>query len=114
MEEDVRERVLEENMEEILSKPNTLTARADQTKITADKDTGIPCITVYGTRKIPERYPSGRRKLRLKDTVRKEIDGVPTDFVVFESPDFEMGRTSIGDKPPHIQRRMMGVVKDEE
>ena len=98
-----------------MSKPNTLSARADLTKITNGKDTGIPCITIFGTQKVPERYESGRRKLRLKDTVRKEIDYegeiIQTDFIVLESPDFKLGKTTVGSLPPHLKKLRMGVIK---
>ena len=94
-----------------MSLPNVLSVRADQTKKTDDKDTGIPCVTIYVNRKVPERYPSGRRKLRLRDTVPKDINKIPTDVVWLSSPDFKIGKTGVGSLPPHLKKRRMGVIK---
>ena len=94
-----------------MSLPNVLSVRADQTKITDGKDTGIPCITVNVDRKIPKRYPSGRRKLRVKDTVPKEVNKIPTDVFLVNSPDFKVGKTGIGSLPPHLKKRRLGLIK---
>ena len=81
-------------------------------KITAKKDTGVEAITVFVSRKVEEKYESGRRKLKLKDTIPKEIEGIPTDVIELSSPDYKLGRTGIGILPPRLKKLRMGVIRE--
>lgn len=105
------EKALRESFDEILSKPNVLSAVATQTKVTDGVDTGVPCITVYVTDKPPEFFKSGRRRIAKKNMIQREIDEVPVDVVRLYSPDYELGKTGVGSLPPHLKKRRMGVKK---
>ena len=105
-----REKTLRKHFKQLKEYINVLSIRADQKKIVNNEETDIDVITFYVSKKVPERYRSGRRRLTVKDTIPKEIDGVPTDVVELSSPDFKLGKTPIGDMPPHVQRRVAGGV----
>lgn len=91
--------------EKIRKKPNVLTWRDDLTKITASKDTGKSCITVFVSEKVERRLLSNRQ------AIPKKIGGKLTDVIELRSDDFELGDTDVGRELPEVQKRMMGVQK---
>ena len=102
-----RETILEANFPKLITIPNVLSIRADQNKIVNNVEGEEPCITFYVTHKLGEDV-----LLSYGITViPKEINGVKTDVVELQA-DYELGVTAKGKLPPHLQKRLMGVIKE--
>lgn len=96
---------LDKNWKALKDLPNVLSMKVG-TKIVDGKDTGIPCVTIYVTKKKPDRL------LRAAARAPKEIEGVPTDVVELNpNGDWEIGETSVSRKSPKIQRILASGVK---
>uniref|UniRef100_A0A6M3J9U1 Uncharacterized protein n=1 Tax=viral metagenome TaxID=1070528 RepID=A0A6M3J9U1_9ZZZZ len=91
--------------EKLHSKPHFLNWRDDLTKKIGGKDTGVPCITIFVDEKVD------RQLLTNRQAIPKEIDGMPTDVVALAAEDFELGLTSVAQKTPAEQKRMLGLKK---
>lgn len=94
------------DIDNLRRKPHVLSLRTDLTKITKDKDTGKPCITVFVDEKVD------RALLTNRTAIPKVIRGVLTDVRVLSADDYEIGQTSVGLKTPEEQKRMMGLRRD--
>jgi len=87
--------------------PNVLSVRKGFKRV-GGKETNIPCITVFVSKKKP------LTELEANDVVPKEIDGVPTDVVELDTKgDWEIGKTSVSQLHPETQRRLAGGVRKE-
>ena len=81
--------------------PNVLNV-ALATKWKDGKDTKVPSITVYVSKKHPEVV------LAPEEIIPKEVDGVPTDVVELAPTTWQAGKTSISELHPEDQLRRLG------
>ncbi len=111
------EKIVDETFERLMAHPNALNV-AVGTKWIGGKDTGKSCVVIYVSEKKSKNALLTAGEKPVPKTVSIKINGVrtvsKTDVVELRSPDFEMGKTGISNQLPSIQRRMMGVIKNEE
>ena len=83
------------------------------TKFVDGKDTGIPSITFYVTKKEDKKCAvvDGYYKLTYPMSIPKEICGMSTDVVELSTQDFELGTTSVSNESPTEQKRKASGVK---
>jgi C1A family cysteine protease len=96
--------VLSRYWEELKTKANYLNV-AIGTKFKDGKDTGVPAIVVYVSKKV------ATAELSPEDTVPREIEGVPTDIVELAPTDWQAGKTDISQLHPAEQLHRMGLIK---
>ena len=75
------------------------------TKFKDGKDTGVPAIVVYVSRKVAAEY------LFAEHLIPIDIEGVPTDVVEFAPTTWKAGKTAVSEKHPLEQKRLLGVPK---
>lgn len=93
---------LNKHWHELVNLPNVLNTAAG-TKVKQGKDTGIPAIVVYVSKKV------GEVELGAEQVVPKEIEGVPTDVIEIAPKTWTAGKTSISQLPPEDQLRRLGA-----
>ena len=94
--------VLSRHWEELKKKPNYLNV-ALGTKFKGGKDTGVPAIVVYVSRKVPASI------LFKEHWIPSDIEGVPTDVVELAPTTWKAGKTGISQLHPEEQRRKLGA-----
>jgi hypothetical protein len=94
--------VLSRHWEELSRKRNYLNS-AVGTKFKDGKDTGVPAIVVYVSRKVPA------VELAPEHMVPDQIEGVPTDVVELAPKTWTAGRTSVSQLHPAEQLKKLGA-----
>lgn len=75
------------------------------TEFVNGKNTGVPCITVFVTKK------KLLTQLKPEQVLPTEIEGTHIDVIELSSNDYQLGETSVSNLPPEQQKRMASGVK---
>ena len=97
--------VLERHWLELKAKANYLNT-ALGTKFKEGKDTGVPAIVVYVSKKV------AATELASEHIIPSDIEGVPTDVIELAPANWQAGRTAISQLHPTEQLRRMGLIKE--
>lgn len=93
--------VLTRHWEELSKKANYLNI-ALGTKFKDGKDTGVPAIVIYVSKKVD------KAALAAEHIIPKEIEGIVTDVVEMAPTTWKAGKTVISQLHPEEQRRLLG------
>jgi hypothetical protein len=94
--------VLGRHWEELKRYPNVLNVGI-ATKWKDGVDTGVPSITIYVSKKVPE------SQLVENEVIPKEIEQISTDVIEVAPTSWNAGPTSISDQHPDQQIRRLGL-----
>jgi hypothetical protein len=98
--------VLDKHLKRLREFSNVLNV-AIGTKFVNGRDTGIPAIVVYVSKKKP------CNMLSLGELIPVMVEDVDTDVIELSTDDYVLGNTNPSKLNPAVQRRIAGGVRNE-
>jgi hypothetical protein len=98
--------VLDKHLKRLREFSNVLNV-AIGTKFVNGKDTGIPAIVVYVSKKKPSNM------LSLGELIPVMVENIDTDVVELSTDDYVLGDTKASKLHPFIQKRIAGGIQNE-